>query len=147
MKLQNAIWTRLVGILMQKSRPALPFGIITGLFRCPPGEMMTMEASPLYCCCGLSGFGIGFFFLTGGGGTFLGAGFGGVFLATGCPGCPAPAVAVVVGAVEAVAGAVPLLPCEGGFDLADPGPAGCPLLSEDVSVVALLFVVLLLALL
>jgi hypothetical protein len=106
MKLQNAIWTRLVGILMQKSRPALPFGIITGLFRCPPGEMMTMEASPLYCCCGLSGFGIGFFFLTGGGGTFLGAGFGGVFLATGCPGCPAPALAVAVGAVEAVAGAV-----------------------------------------
>jgi hypothetical protein len=69
--------------------------------------MMTMEASPLYCCCGLSGFGIGFFFLAGGGGTFLGAGFGGVFLTRGWPGCPAPAVAVVVGAVvEAVVIAV-----------------------------------------
>jgi hypothetical protein len=39
--------------------------------------MMTMEASLLYCCCGLSFFGIGFFFLAGGGGTFLGAGFDG----------------------------------------------------------------------
>jgi hypothetical protein len=109
MKLQNAIWTRLVGILMQKSRPVQPFNILPACFRCPPGKMMTVEASPLYCCCGLSGFGIGFFFLAGGGGTFLGAGFGGVFLATGWPGCPAPPVmaVVVVGAVvEAVVEAV-----------------------------------------
>ena len=76
---------------------------------------MTMEASPLYCCCGLSGFGIGFFFLAGGGGTFLVTGFGGMRpfeeeavgaaeLRSGCAvrglagrtGCPAPAVVVVV---------------------------------------------------
>jgi hypothetical protein len=57
--------------------------------------MMTMEAFPLYCCCGLTGFGIGFFFLAGGG-TFLGAGFGGMFPVTGRTGCPAPVVVAAV---------------------------------------------------
>jgi hypothetical protein len=44
--------------------------------------MMTVEVSPFYCC-GLSFFGIGFFFLGGGGEPFLGAGFGGVFWVAG----------------------------------------------------------------
>jgi len=100
---------------------------------------MVMEASLSYCC-GLSFFGIGFFF----GGTFLDAGFGGVFLVSGWAGCPAVvaagrlkfwpcgALAVVAGGLGAVCrtGAVPVLPCAGGFGL--PVPAGCPALPEGV---------------